>query len=169
MFEAIVQFIINFPPIIAVALLTIIPFLELRASIPIGIWALKMNWWEVFLIAVIANIIIAPIAYWIFKEAIHIFRKIKFVDKLYHKTIEKVQKKTHKFIEKYGPLGLALFIGVPLPGSGVYSGSVAAVVFDLDFKKFMIASIIGVLIAAIAVTLIVLTGSSAMSFFVKTI
>lgn len=154
--------------LVIIAILTLTPFLELRASIPYGI-VLGHAWWAVFLIAVIFNILIAPVTYFFWNKIIHLLRWIKFVDKLYHKTIERVQKKAKKAIDKYGELGLAVFIGIPLPGSGVWSGALAANILGLRFRKYMIASIIGVLIAGIIVTVIVMSGTGLFDLFVKVV
>ena len=64
-------------------------------------------------------------------------------------------------------MALALFIGVPLPATGVYSGMLAAYVMGLDFKRSMIAAALGVLIAAVIVTVVTLTGAEAWSFLIK--
>ena len=82
----------------------------------------------------------------------------KFIKKIYDKTIERVHKKTKKFIDKYGELGLALFIALPLPGSGVYSGALAAYIFGVNKKDFFLATIIGVFIAATIVTILSILG-----------
>ena len=152
--------------LIIIAVLTLFPFLELRASIPYGI-AVGYSWWVVFVVAVVFNIILAPIVYFFWKKLIHLLRWIKFIDKLYHKTIKRVQKKSKKYVEKYGELGLAIFIGIPLPGSGVWSGALAANIFGLKFRKYLVASIIGVLIAGIMVTIIMVSGAEVFGVFVK--
>ena len=152
--------------LLMVAVLTLLPFLELRASIPYGIIAGYPRW-MVFVICVVFNIILAPVAYIFWKKIIHFLRWIKFVDVIYQKTIERVQRKSKKIIDKYGELGLAIFIGIPLPGSGVWSGSLAANIFDLKFRKFIIASIIGVVVAGIIVTLIMVSGTELFGLFIK--
>lgn len=154
--------------IIIIILLSVLPFLEARAGIPYGI-IVGIPWWLVLIIVIISNILVAPLGYFFWDTLIHLFRKIGFVDKLYHKTVEKVQKKSRKYVEKYGELGLAIFIGIPIPGSGVYSGSLAAIIFGLKFKKFMIASIIGVVVASVLVTIIMLSGIGIFDFFVKVV
>ena len=151
---------------IVMAVFTLLPFLELRVSIPYGI-LLGYSWWVVFVVCVIFNIILAPIVYLFWNKLIHLLKWIKPIDKIYHRTIERVQKKSRKYVEKYGELGLAIFIGIPLPGSGVWSGALAANIFGLKFKKYMIASIIGVLIAGIIVTLIMISGAELFGLFVK--
>jgi len=107
------------------------------------------------------------IVYYFLEEIVRLGTKIKFIEKLYKKYVEKTQKKMHKLVEKYGELAVAIFIGIPLPGSGVYSGALASYLIGLDFKKFLIANIIGVLIAGIVVTIVVMTGSTAFSIFLK--
>jgi uncharacterized membrane protein len=150
-----------------IIVITLIPFLELRASIPYGIWYLEMHWIPVFIIAVITNIILGPIVYFFLDKIMFIFLKIKFIDKIYQKYVERTQKKITKYVQKYGEVAVAIFIGIPLPGSGSYSGALAAYLIGLGYKKFIIANIIGVLIAGIIVTLIVLTGTTAFDFFIK--
>lgn len=153
--------------IINLVLLTFLPFLELRYSIPIGILegtvnlpfgysitAYAMPWWIVFVTCVIANIIIAVILYFIIDFIVKLLCKIKFINRLWRWKVQRTQKKIQPLIEKYGELGLAIFIGIPLPGSGVYTGCIAAYVLGMKFKHYLIASIIGVLIAAIIVTLL---------------
>ena len=135
-------------------LITLLPFLELRASIPYGINFLKMPWLTVFIVCVIANIILGIIIYFLLDKFVHFFLRYKIFSKPYNHIVLRTQKKIQKSVDKYGELGVALFIGVPLPGSGVYSGALGAYVIGLKFKKFIIANIIGVLIAGTIVTII---------------
>jgi uncharacterized membrane protein len=150
-------------------ILTLMPFLELRASIPYGIFSTDLHWGWVFMICALVNIILAPIVYYIFLELIQLFRKIKAIDYCYQKTVIRTQRKVHKSVEKYGVLGLALFIGVPLPGSGVYSGALAADLLGVEFKDFFKAAVIGVLIAGLVVLLVSLLGNGAFEFMLKRI
>ena len=134
--------------------ITFLPFLELRASIPYGINVLKMPWPTVFIICIIANIILGILIYFMLEKFVKFFLRYRIFSGPYEKIVLKTQKKIRKYVEKYGELGVALFIGVPLPGSGVYSGALGAYVIGLKFKKFIIADIIGVLIAGTIVTII---------------
>jgi len=149
--------------------ITFLPFLELRASIPYGIIKANMNWFLVFIICVITNIILGAIIYLLLDKIIKIFTKIKIIDICYQKYVERIQKKIHKAVEKYGEWAVAIFIGIPLPGSGVYSGALAAYLIGLNYKKFIIANIIGVLIAGIIVTIVSLTGAGIFNIFLKLI
>jgi uncharacterized membrane protein len=147
--------------------ITFLPIFELRASIPYGILYYHMHWLTVFIIAVLANIAIGMIVYFILDKFVHLAIRVKWINRIYQHFVLKTQKKIHPYVEKYGTLGVAVFIGIPLPGSGVYTGALGSYLLGLGYKKFFIANVIGVLIAAIAVTLIVLFGSGAWNFFIK--
>jgi uncharacterized membrane protein len=155
--------------IINIIWITFLPFLELRASIPYGILKANLPWVQVFVICVITNIILGAILYLLIDKIIKIATKIKAIDDIYQKYIEKMQKNINKYVDKYGELAVAIFIGIPLPGSGVYSGAIASYLLGLKYKKFMIANIIGVLIAGTIVTVVSLTGAGIFNLFVKLI
>ena len=147
--------------------LTLVPALELRASIPYGVFQTSLSLLSIFLICAITNIILAPIVYFILEKIIPLFLPISWINKCYQKTVERAQRKVHKYVEKYGILGLAIFIGIPIPGSGVYTGALGAYLLGFKFKDFIKAAVIGVLIAATLVTLISTAGLSVFDFFIK--
>ena len=153
--------------IIQLILVTFIPGLELRASIPYGITVLGIPWIKVVIITFITNILLGPIVYILLNNFVHIVIKINFFNKIYEKFVIRTQHKIENKVEKYGELGLALFIGVPLPGSGVYTGALAAFILGLNFKKFLIATVIGVFIAGILVIIATLTGVGIFEFMLK--
>lgn len=156
-------------PILELIIVTLLPFLELRASIPYGILGLGMNWTTVFIVCVITNIILGIVVYFFIDYIVLLAKKIKFIGRMYDRYVEKTQKKIDKYVEKYGEWSVAVFIGIPLPGSGVYSGALAAHLIGLKKRKFLIANIVGVLIAGVIVTIISVSGSSVFEFFIKRI
>jgi len=153
--------------ILNIILLTLTPALELRASIPYGVFKTELSLISIFIIAVITNIILAPIIYLFLDNFLHLFQRIKLFDKYYQKVVLKTQKKIHPYIEKYGVYGLALFIAVPLPGSGVYTGALGAYLLGFRKRDFLLAASIGVVIAGIIVTLISVSGDTALAMFLK--
>lgn len=153
--------------ILELILITLLPLLELRASIPWGILKQNMSWQLVFAVCVITNILLAPIVYLFLDKVIHLFLRIKSLDRIYQYYVEKTQKKIHKYVDKYGEWAVALFIAVPLPGSGVYSGMLAAYLIGLGYKRSFIAAVIGVLIAGAIVTLVSVSGSEVFYFLIK--
>lgn len=156
--------------ILNMILITLVPTLELRASIPYGLLFAygPSSWLLVFLVCVITNIILGILLYFFLDFFINILKKINWFNRFWIRKVEKTHKKIKKYVEKYGALGLTIFIGIPIPGSGVYTGVIASKLIDLDFKRFLIACILGVLIAGTAVTLVILNGASILNFFIKT-
>ncbi len=148
---------------------TFVPTLELRASIPYGIFKLGMNWVHVFIIALISNVILGILVFHLLEWIMKMISKIKFIDKYWSMYVNKTQKKIHKGVEKYGEWAIAVFIGIPLPGSGVYTGALAAFLIGLSKKKFYIANFVGVIIAAILVTLFCIVFTEISDHFIKTI
>ena len=153
--------------IIKMIAITFVPTLELRASIPYGIFAANISWLIVFAVCVVANIIVGILIYLLMDLIIKIITKIPVITKVWDNYVAKTQQKIQKGVDKYGKWALAIFIGIPLPGSGVYTGALAAYLIGLRFKKFMVANVIGVIIAGIAVTVICLTGVGVSNIFIK--
>jgi uncharacterized membrane protein len=142
-----------------IILVTFLPFLELRASIPYGILQTNVPVLGVFIIAVTANILLAVFLYFFLDSVVHLLTRVPVIGNAYQHIIVRSQRKVHRYVEKYGVLGLALFIGIPLPGSGVYTGTLAAYTLGFGFREFFRAVMIGVFIAGSAVTLLTLSGS----------
>lgn len=149
--------------------LTLLPFLELRASIPYGVFKTDFSLLTIFLVCTIVNILLAPLLYIFLDKFVHLFLKIRIIDRYYQKMITRTQRKVRPSVEKYGILGLAIFIGIPLPGSGVYSGALGAYLLGFKFKDFLTAAAIGVMTAAVVVILISVAGNTAFSFLIKKI
>lgn len=153
--------------ILTIIFLTFLPLLELRASIPYGLFSTNLSWITVFITAVLANIALGPLLYLFLDKFVDIFLHVKVIDKYYQKIVIQAQKKVSKYIEKYGLIGLAIFIGIPLPGSGVYSAALGAYFLGFKFKDFFWATVIGVLIAGVIVLAVCTLGNGAWDIFVK--
>lgn len=146
-----------FLDILWLGLLTAIPALELRFSIPIGILAMThLPWPFVVVVCTIANIILGIGVFEILAPMLRIMRKFNFFEKHLWPHVEKRQEKLRPTIEKRGPLGLAIFIGIPLPGTGAVTGALGAFCFGFKRSAFYLANLLGVIIASICVTTICL-------------
>jgi len=158
--------------------LTFIPFFELRFSIPVGILAgsvalpfgysiagFGMHWFSVFAVCVIANMILGALLYWGLDIFAKYFTQYAFFNRPYQFFVERSRKKVSKLVDKYGLIGVALFISIPLPGSGSYTGALGSHVLGLSYKKFLIANTIGVTLAGIYVTIITLASQGLFSLF----
>jgi len=149
--------------LITVILLSILPISELRGAIPFGIIS-GLNPALVFVVAVVSNILIVPIIFF-FLDYIHKhLLYFKIYNHLFGKFVERTQHRVHGHISKYGYLGLTLFVATPLPVTGAYTGTLAAWLFDFERKKALLAIALGVIIAGIVVTALVIAGVEATIF-----
>lgn len=139
-------------PYLWMILLTFVPALELRASIPYGIFGTDVTWPLVFVLCVAANIVVGWIVFWLMGPVFQLFRHWRWFDTRVWPWLERRQEKLRPYVEKYGEWGVALFIGVPLPGTGVFTGAFGAYLLRLNPRKFSVANIAGVLLAGTAVT-----------------
>ncbi|NIQ38087.1 MAG: ligand-binding protein SH3 [Proteobacteria bacterium] len=147
--------------ILILVLITLIPTLELRASIPFGILWAEMAWWSVVLVCVITNIVLGPLVYLFLDKVMVLLLRFPWLNRVYQRTVLRTRRKIERFVDRYGEIGVALFIGIPFPGTGSYSGALGAYLIGLGYRKFILANIIGVLMAGTIVTTIVLSGVEA--------
>ncbi len=140
--------------ILILAAWTFIPALELRASIPLGFFSMRddVSWPVVVLICAVANIVLGWLVFLALDPAFRLLRRWDWFERRIWPPLARTQHRLHPYVEKYGEMGVAVFIGIPLPGSGVYSGALGSYLLGLDRRKFAVANVIGVLIAAAAVT-----------------
>lgn len=145
----------NLDSIIMVIILAMLPISELRGAIPYGIIKLGLDPLTVFLISVIFNFIPAPLLILFFNRIERIARKFNLTRKLIDKYFSRLRKASSK-IEIYKEITLILFVAIPLPFTGVWSASIVAYLFGLNFRKSLLCIFIGVLIAGTIVLSITL-------------
>lgn len=140
-------------------ILTILPVTELRAGLPLAITFAIDNNIPVFLISstiILINILLIFFIFY-FLDNIHIkLMNLGFYKRTYKKFLKRFQKKVDKIEKKYNSLGfiaLVLFVSVPFPGTGAWSGSLVSWILGLERKKSILAISIGVTIAGILVIL----------------
>jgi uncharacterized membrane protein len=130
-----------------------LPIIELRGAIPLGA-AFGLPWWQNYLIAVAGNMLPIPIILLFVKSVLNWMAKcrVKLFNKIANKMFEKAEKNRGK-IEKYAFWGLTLFVAIPLPATGAWTGTLVAALFDMKFWKSILAALIGVMIAGVVMTL----------------
>jgi uncharacterized membrane protein len=138
--------------IVWVLLITISPISELRGGIPLGI-SLGLDPWFTFFIAVVAN---ALIFFPIFFALRLFYDKLLCRIQLFNRYLESLRKRGKPKVDKYGFWGLALFVAVPLPLTGAYTGTILAWLLGMDWKKAFPAIGLGVVVAGVVVLLITL-------------
>lgn len=135
--------------ILLTILIAMVPVIELRGAIPIGV-ANGLEPWFATLLAVIGNLIPIPFILLLLTKIFDWLRDKKYTKKMIA-WLEKKAEKNRKKVDKYGWLGLIILVAIPLPGTGAWTGALVASCFKMKFKPSMLAIIAGVIIAAIIV------------------
>jgi uncharacterized membrane protein len=151
--------------LVQLILISISPVLELRAAIPYGILVKDWPWFVVFAVCSVANFLVAPLIYLFLDKFIHLLFFIGWFERIYKKYVEKAQHRAQKYVDKYGHYGVMFFIGIPLPGSGVWTGTLVAYLIGMNKRHLMVAAFGGSLMAGAIITGIVLSGRGLFGLF----
>ena len=147
---------------VIVFLVSMVPIIELRGAIPYGV-LFGLPLWLTYLIAIVGNMLPVPFIY-LFARKILIWGKDKpVIGKIFTFFLEKGEKGGRKLQEKAGRglfLALLLFVGIPLPGTGAWTGTLAASILNMGLKKSTLACIGGVLLAGCIMGALSLLGVS---------
>lgn len=138
----------------AIFFLSMIPITELRASIPIGIEVYNLAIWKVWFIAVVGDFIPALILLYFLPKLHDWLIRRRFFGGILARKLKHAEKAFSGKYAKYGVVGLIVFVGIPLPLTGAWTGSLASFVFNIPFKKSWWLILIGICLAATIVTLI---------------
>lgn len=147
------------PPWLHVIIISALPIIELRGALPYGILLLKMSYAQVIPLCLIGNLLPAPFIILLAKKVLEamMVSKVKFFNKFSNWIYNRSMKRSSG-IEKATFWGLVLFIGIPLPGTGVWTGCIIASLLKLKPLTACLAAVLGTIIAAIIVSLLVQGG-----------
>lgn len=134
-----------------VFIISMLPILELRGGL-IAAALLGVDFLPGYIVSIIGNVLPIPIVLLFLEKILDFLKKIKFTEKLVIKLENKILSKKDQ-IEKYGYLGLLLFVGIPLPGTGAWTGSGLAVLLHLNRKKSFVYILLGVILASIIMSI----------------
>jgi uncharacterized membrane protein len=143
----------GFPPWLAVMIISMLPIFELRGGIPAGV-ALGMPVWKAAVIAVIGNMIPIPFILWFLDPCSRwLSRHSKTMERFFNWLFARTRRKHTKSFERWREFALMIFVGIPLPVTGAWSGAVAAFVFGIPNRIALPFIFFGVCIAAVVVSL----------------
>lgn len=134
-------------------LISMVPLIEQRGAIPVGILAYHINPLLVFIVSLLGSFVPAPFVFLFFNKIFAWMKTVKMLHKFTDFVDKKIQKGAKK-IEKTMEIGLTLFVGIPLPTTGLWTGSAIAAFLGLDFKKSMICVFLGGVISATIITIL---------------
>jgi len=146
----------GFPAEAVTFLIATLPVAELRGAIP---WALApppvgggLSWQEAYLWAVMGNLLPVPFLLGLLGPLSERLRRWRPADRFFGWLFARTRRRG-RLVERYGPLGLVLFVGIPLPVTGAWTGTVAAFLFGVPSRRALPAIVLGVLLAGVIVTL----------------
>ncbi len=164
--ESIIDFLVWLPSWIVVIVIAMIPLIELRGTILL--WAAQggdfvlagfpypEGWLQIFVVSVIGNMIPIPFILLFFPWVEKKLRRFKIFNRFFDWLFARTRKKTGKSVEKYEELALLLFVAIPLPITGAWTGSLVSYLFGLSRSKSLFFIFMGVLIAGIIMLTLVL-------------
>lgn len=135
-------------------LVSMLPIIELRGGVPFGMAVLGLPAWLAFPSAVVGNLIPAPFIIVYIRRVFELMRK--YLPSL-NGLVDKLEKKAHlkgQKVTKYKYLGLAVFVAIPLPGTGAWTGSLAAAFLDMPLRKALPSIFAGILVAGAAISVL---------------
>ena len=136
--------------------ISMVPLVELRCGVPFGT-GMDLPWHWCLIVCMIGNMIRVPFIFFFARKLLIWGSDKKIIGKFCSFCLQKGEKGGKKLQEKAGRgiyVALLLFVGIPLPGTGAWTGTLAASILDLDFKKSTLAVVLGVLLAGLIMTVL---------------
>ena len=130
-----------------------VPLIEQRGAIPMGILAFHMNPFLVFAASLVGSFIPSPFIYLFFNKIFAWMKTVRQLTKFTNFVENKVQKGS-KQLEQYKEIGLITFVGIPLPTTGLWTGTAIAAFMGLNFKKSMWCVFLGGVVSAVIITIV---------------
>ncbi len=144
----------SIPPWLTVIVMAALPVVELRGSIPVAILVFGMHPITAFTLSVIGNMLpVIPLLLYL-EPVSNYLRRWNTWDRYFDWLFTRTHRKHSADFEKYGSIGLAIFVGIPLPATGAWTGCAAAFVFGFKFKNALLAIFAGVLMAGVIMTVL---------------
>ena len=134
-----------------VFLISMVPIIELRGAIPVGA-VMELPFWLNYILCVVGNFLPVPFILLFIRKILNWMKTVKRLDKIALWVEEKAQKHSAK-VMKGVALGLFLFVAIPLPGTGAWTGSLVAALFDMRMRYALPAIFLGVCVAGLIMTL----------------
>jgi len=147
------------PPWFIVLFISAVPVIELRGSIPVAIGIFGMDPITALLLAIIGNMLpVTIIFYFLTPVSQFLSKHSKFFARFFDWLFKRVEKQGSERIEKYKNFALMTFVAIPLPLTGAWTGTAAAIFFKFSFKHAFFSILFGVIIAGIIVTALTVSG-----------
>lgn len=147
---------------LSVFLISMVPLVELRGAIPFATVSLGLEYWPSLAVCVLGNLFPVPLIYFFARKVLEWGQDKRYIGKFFTRCLEKGESAGRKLSHRAGKRGmflaLLLFVGIPLPGTGAWTGTLAASFLDFGIKGTSVAVSLGVVLAGIIMGVISMTG-----------
>jgi len=147
----------SFPAEATVVIISALPVVELRGALMVAINWFGLPWYQALYLTIIGNMLPVPFLLLFFDSLARVISRTETGRKLVNRVLKRTRRHT-EVIEKYEPIGLMLFVAIPLPGTGAWTGCVAAFLLGLRFRHAFFSIAAGVVIVGAIVTALALMG-----------
>ena len=147
----------GFPVEATVVIISVLPVVELRGALMVAINLFELPWYQALYLTIIGNMLPVPFLLLFFESLAKVISRKETGRKLVNWVLNRTRRHT-EVIEKYEPIGLMLFVAIPLPGTGAWTGSMAAFLLGLKFRHALFSIAAGVIIAGAIVTALAVMG-----------
>lgn len=141
------------PRELMIIIISALPILELRGGILAGIGIFQLPWYQVLSLAIIGNLIPVPFLLLFFRALVKCIRRVRLWERLLSPLLHHTERHTAA-IEKYERIGLMVFVAVPLPWTGAWTGAMAASLLGMKFRRAFFSIMAGVIISGVIVTIL---------------
>ncbi len=140
-----------------VIIIAVLPVFELRGALPVAINLFQMPWYWAFPLALVSNMLPVPIILLFLDYLVRFVSKVHLGERLANWILERTRARS-RIIQKYERIGLIIFVSIPLPFTGAWTGAIAAFLLGMKFHHAFLAILCGVIIAGAIVTSLCLLG-----------
>ncbi len=146
------SFFLGWPPWLATAALAAVPLTEVRAAVPLGLEVFRLSPWAAVWWSFLGSLVPMPFVFWLFPPFLRLAeRRLPPLHRFLDKHIRALEARHRSSYERWGTFTLFLFIALPIPGSGVWSASLLAILFDIKRPYAAAAIVAGVFAACLFV------------------
>jgi len=147
----------SLPEQLIVLIIAALPVVELRGSIPVAMDIFRMPWYQSLALSIIGNLLPVPFLLLFYDSLAHLVRRFN-KGKRFMQWLNRRTRRQAVVIEKYKHVGLIIFVAIPIPGTGAWTGSITAHLLRMKFRHAFFDIALGVIVASLIVTALVLLG-----------
>ena len=153
--ESIVGALSFLPDWLVVLFISFLPFIELRGSLPVAVAVYDMPVLEATVLSIFGNMVPVPFILWYFPRIEAWFRRWPWWDRTLDRLFERTRRRARWSIDRYGPAFLLVFVAIPFPTTGAWTGALIAYLFDLKRGQSFVVILLGVVVAGAVVAALV--------------